>query len=141
MSNEYEEIVELILNFSVFESYDKETVEEFPEVQKLIEQKYVEIEEGHYKLNDAGRMYLSGYIKEFVDDFIEYMRVNNFTCTKAEGVKWFDEKYEMNDMELSKEMFEYICVIMQKETSSKYKLERYCNRRKGKFYKLVEIEM
>lgn len=136
---EYKEIIQIILDNMVSGRYEEKALSEYPEAQRMIELNYMEKNGEYYEVNSDGKNYLSQYICGFLDEFIGYVCEKEFENKDKQIIQWFDEKYEIDDLELSEEMIEYICNLMMYKTYNGYKMEKYYKKEQRWFYKLKKV--
>lgn len=136
------EIMELIFTFgaSLSHGYWKFEIEKCPEAQKFINAGYACISEEEpelYIINSDGDTVLHEYIEKISREFISFMRKQmNRTCLVEDAVRWFNENYDLNDVELSEEICRYICTNLH---NYGYKIDNGYSSKTGSKYILRKI--
>lgn len=111
-----QEKIELILNFYTFVGYSTDNVDGFPEAVKFTEAGFTCFDDEALetiKMNERGEEFLHNCIKEISKEFIAFMNTCKNDCSVEEIIKWFNTKYKLDDIELGKEIAEYICFNLE----------------------------
>ena len=105
-----QEKVELILSFYTWHGYLKESICEFPEAEKFVENDFAFLDEDTemYKMNERGEAFLHKEIKHISQEFISYMKANRDVVSLEDAKKWFSCTYFL-DQSTATELMEYIC--------------------------------
>lgn len=133
------EAIQLILGFRMPPAgYWKDTPIDEPEVLRFIEAGCTSLDkesQEKYLLNDKGAEALHPYIKQISEDFIRFVGGKGFECYDTDGVKWFSEKYSL-DNDTAEDLFDYITFNLE---TYGYKRFQFCRREIGKGYYFKQV--
>lgn len=107
------EIIKLITRlYTPLSGYWVDEISECSEADKFLKEGCLSLEEEHkdkYIINAKGGNYLHPYIEAISVDFIKFMQANQYRCANEGIVDWYMKKYNLEDIDLAKEIAEYIC--------------------------------
>lgn len=135
-----QQIIEMVTLFYIAPAgcYEEE-IEDFAGAKEFIDAGYAEPDEEEadfYVISDAGDEFLFPHIKQIAEDLVTYMYDAGGECTDEDLLKFFAEKYELENEETVQLITFFMC---DKLNHFGWEASRIYSSEKGWFRRLEEL--
>ena len=117
MNIEIADAIKMIIRlYMPLSGYWVDEIENNPMAKMLVKAEYVSLDDEHkdkYIINAKGKDFFHPYIKQISLDFIAFMKNNQLSCSKTEVINWYIQKYKLTDIDVTKDITEYICLNLK----------------------------
>lgn len=134
------EIIKLITRlYMPLSGYWIDEIKENAEAYKFAEAGYMSLNDEYkdkYIINSKGKEYLHPYIERISNNFITFMKKHQMSCSTEEIINWYAEKYSLDDVEIAKDIAEYICTNLE---TYNYRATPFHSSRQGNGYQIENL--